>query len=152
MDIIVKKNKRNLVPRRKRMDRKSRLQSATDWIKKYEGKNIIASYAKWFGVDLICAMTELELLGLTFSDKRKAQMKQAVEDRIQKRNLLKENRNQKNNSGDDDFESNEIFAFIAGYTDGGVPFGITHEEVNRKELELNIAKRTVVIEDDSLPF
>jgi hypothetical protein len=74
------------------MDRKSRLQSAVGWIKKYEGKNMIASYAKWYGVDRICAMTELELLGVTFSDKRKAQMKKAEENRKHQKNLLKEKR------------------------------------------------------------
>jgi hypothetical protein len=153
MDIIVKKKNRNLMPRRKRMDRKSRIQSATEWVKKYEGKNMIASYAKWFGVDLICAMTELEMLGLTFSDKRKTQIKKAEENRKHQRKILKEKRKQKNKCSDDDFESNEIFSFIAGYTDGGVPFGIAYEEENREELELNnISKRTFVIEDDKLPF
>lgn len=30
-----------------------------------------------------------------------------------------------------DVESNEIFAFIAGYTSGGFPYGITWEEMER---------------------
>jgi hypothetical protein len=71
----VKKKNKNLGPRRKRMDRRSRLQSATEWVKKYEGKNMIASYAKWFGVDMICAMTELEMLGLTYSEKEKHKLR-----------------------------------------------------------------------------
>jgi hypothetical protein len=102
MDTIVKKKNKNLEPRRKRMDRKKRLQSAVGWIKKCEGKKMIASYAKWFGVDWICAMTELELLGLTFSDKRKAQMKKAEENRKHQKNILKEKRKQKNNSNEED--------------------------------------------------
>lgn len=28
-----------------------------------------------------------------------------------------------------DYDSDEIFAFIAGYTDGGIPFGVTYEEL-----------------------
>jgi hypothetical protein len=136
------------------MDRKSRLQSAVGWIKKYEGKNMIASYAKWYGVDRICAMTELELLGLTFSDKRKAQMKKAEENRKHQKNLLKEKRKQKNNSDEEDFESNEMFALIAGYTDSGAPFGITHEEIQEVEFGPHkiLIKSNFVIKDDNLPF
>jgi hypothetical protein len=49
--------------------------------KKYEGKNNIASYAKWFGLDKICATTKLVMLGLTYSDKRKTQLKKVEENR-----------------------------------------------------------------------
>lgn len=37
------------------------------------------------------------------------------------------------------FESDETFAFIAGYTSGGAPYGITWEEmeaIERREVEL----------------
>lgn len=107
------------------MDRRGRLQSATEWVKKYEGKNMIISYAKWFGIDMTCAMTELEKLGITYSEKRKTQITKAEENRKHQKNLLKEKRKQKNNRNDEDIESNGIFAYIAGYTDSGVPFGIT---------------------------
>lgn len=53
------KRKGNLGPRRKRMTREARLQSAKSWLKDYEGKNVIKSYGKWFAVDQICAMKEL---------------------------------------------------------------------------------------------
>ena len=33
------------------------------------------------------------------------------------------------------FGSDENFAFIAGFTSGGVPYGITHEEMRIIELE-----------------
>jgi hypothetical protein len=32
-----------------------------------------------------------------------------------------------------DYDSDETFAFIAGYTEGGFPFGITHEEMAEYE-------------------
>jgi hypothetical protein len=38
-----------------------------------------------------------------------------------------------------EFDSDENFAFIAGYTSGGLPYGITHEEMkalNNDELVL----------------
>jgi hypothetical protein len=139
------------------MDRKSRLQSATEWVKKYEGKNMIASYAKWFGVDKICAMTELEMLGLTYSDKIIIQIKMAEENRKHQMNVFKEKREQKNNSNDEDIVSDEVFVFIAGYTESGVPFGITLEEIQEVECGPNkkeklLMKSNIVIEDDNLPF
>jgi hypothetical protein len=157
MDSIMKKKNKNLGPRRKRMDRRSRLQSATEWIKKYEGKNIIASYAKWFGVDKICAMTELEMLGLTYSDKRKTQIKMAEENRKHQMNVLKEKRNKKNNSNNEEIESDEFFAYIAGYTDSGVPFGITQGEIEEVECGPNkkeklLLKSNIVVGNDNLPF
>ena len=33
------------------------------------------------------------------------------------------------------FGSDENFAFIAGFTSGGTPYGITHEEMERIEIE-----------------
>jgi hypothetical protein len=155
MDSIMKKKNKNLGPRRKRMDRRSRLQSATEWVKKYEGKNIIASYSKWFGVDKICAMTELEMLGLTYSDKRKTQIKMAEENRKHQMNV-KEKRIQKN-SNNEEIVSDEIFAYIAGYLDSGVPFGIKQEEIQEVEFDPNrkdklLSKSNFVIEDDHLPF
>ena len=32
-------------------------------------------------------------------------------------------------------ESDEYFSFIAGYTSNGVPYGLTHEEWNKLNLE-----------------
>lgn len=49
------------------------------------------------------------------------------------------------------FESDEYFAYIAGYTDGGFPYGITWEEAREiakqdphfgKDLGLNISRGT----------
>ena len=42
-------------------------------------------------------------------------------------------------SEDNSFESNDTFAFIAGYTSGGAPYGITWEEmeeIERRDTEL----------------
>lgn len=43
------------------------------------------------------------------------------------------------------FESDETFAFIAGYTSGGVPFGITWEEMEaidqRKKCVMNCERK-----------
>ena len=55
-------------------------------------------------------------------------MKQEIE---AKTKLRKEQKKLLNSDEDD--ESDEHFAFIAGFTDGGVPFGITHEEWDEME-------------------
>ncbi|MGL4819508.1 MAG: hypothetical protein ACRC5C_05970 [Bacilli bacterium] len=49
----------------------------------------------------------------------------------------------------DDNESDEYFYFIAGYTSGGIPFGITWEEAKEEGL---IEDNVPEIEDERLPF
>lgn len=38
-------------------------------------------------------------------------------------------------------DSDENFAFIDGYTSGGAPFGLTHEEMNELIKEENLNQR-----------
>ena len=46
---------------------------------------------------------------------------------------------------DDIIESDEMFAFIAGYTSGGFPYGVTWEEMGKAPLADKV-------EDIDLPF
>jgi hypothetical protein len=57
-----RKKNRNLGPRCKRMRRPARLQVAVKWRSGYGGKDIVRGYARWFGVDLVCAIVELRML------------------------------------------------------------------------------------------
>lgn len=59
-----KKRRKALPPRVKRMDCSARLQSARPWLKTYNGNNIAAGYRRHFGVDWVCALRELEMLGV----------------------------------------------------------------------------------------
>ena len=119
-------------PKRKRLQRKQRLHNAKEvWLKQTNAKNIVKSYAKWYGIDLICAITELEMLGHPISENYKLLVKQEIEAKTK----LRTERKQLLNSIDDDV-SDENFAFIAGFTDGGLQFGITHEEWD--EMESNV--------------
>ena len=65
-------------PRRKRMQKPARLESArtTQWVDKYTGKNVVRGYCKWFGVDELCAVIELRLLGVPISAKREDELRQ----------------------------------------------------------------------------
>jgi len=47
------------------------------------------------------------------------------------------------------FSSDEHFAFIAGFTSNGVPYGITHEEMKLMENNSNSSDEK---EDNELPF
>lgn len=72
-----KKNSSN-TPRRKRYNRNARLQNAQKWAEQYKGKNIAKGYSNWFGVDLLCAITELEMLGYKFKLSYKEQIQQSL--------------------------------------------------------------------------
>jgi hypothetical protein len=58
------KKRRVLPPRRKRLKRPARLQAARHWLATFTGKHVVKAYARWFGVDLGCALKELQLLGV----------------------------------------------------------------------------------------
>lgn len=80
-----KKKNRNLGPRRKRMRRPARLEAAVKWRAGYGGKNIVRGYARWFGVDLLCAMTELRILGVAVEAEYEQQIRRTVTARAEAR-------------------------------------------------------------------
>ena len=120
-------------PRRLRMTRTGRLQSAraTNWVANYQGANIVRGYRKWFGVDLLCAIAELRLLGVTVNHDDESQVRRTVDGLAASRQRKKLKR-----AGVDSQESTAdcdgTFAYIAGYTTGGMPFGVTWEELDEK--------------------
>ena len=58
------RKRKPLPPRHKRLTRQGRLQAAITWLRSYPGKNIARGYRKHFGVDSLCAIRELRLLGV----------------------------------------------------------------------------------------
>ena len=121
-------------PRRKSLTKKGRLASAKDWIIKYDGKNLISGYAKWFGVDKICAINELKTLGVIIPENLENQIVESLKRRKEQRKLAKEKAEALAITVND---SDYNFAFIAGYTSGGFPYGLTHEELENAELDNN---------------
>ena len=112
------------------MTRQARLNSAraTRWVEKYGGKNIIKSYGKWFAVDPLCAVIELRMLGVKIAPGREDQIEATIEARAAARQRRKQSAEQA------EFEelyanSDHTFAYIAGYTPGGAPYGVTWEEL-----------------------
>jgi len=134
-NIIMTKSKRKKResqkgPRRKRMKRPARLQSAqsSEWVAKFQGKNIVKSYAKWFGVDLLSSIIELRLLGVPIELDRENQIRETLTQKAKAKAAQKKAKKQRET--DELYtDSDDTFAFIAGYTSAGFPYGTTWEEL-----------------------
>lgn len=115
-----------------------RLQKAKAWIAEYEGSDIIRAYRKHFAVSPECAFAELKLLGVAMTEEYISKFLQSQENKaIQERNKklkrrarLRAKRRGENTARDAFPDSDDRFFFIAGYTSGGAPYGVTWEEMN----------------------
>lgn len=104
-----------------------RLKLAPKWLSGYTGKNPVRGYARHFSVDLICAITEMRMSGYPVPFKYEVAVKRSIADRSLQKKMKREVKAAKANP-QNDFIAGE-FAFIAGYTNGGAPFGISWEEM-----------------------
>jgi predicted nucleotidyltransferase len=121
-------------PKHTRLKRKQRLVVAKDWVRTYRGKNLVRGYRKHFGVDWLCAVTELQMLGYHIPEDYIKQL-QMDEDRRRKVNEDRRRKREAEQVSETlGMYSNEYFYYIAGYTSGGAPFGITWEEMERMRL------------------
>ena len=111
-----KRKKRNLGPRRKRLKQPSRLQSAQTYIPSYQGKNIVQGYCKHYGVDLLCAIRELEMLGIAVSPEYVKAVKQCVEARALEKQR-KKIKIQEELEGVYGVDYDEFFSYISGHTE-----------------------------------
>ena len=125
-----KKNKN-----KKTSKRKDRLQAAKNWIKEYEGKNLVKGYRKRFKVDLLCAVKELEILGCKIDPEYKRQLEITVENKIKNN---KEKKAKEESEFLSDLDIDDTFSFIAGYTSGGVAYGTTWEELDDDDVDYEL--------------
>jgi hypothetical protein len=105
------------------MTRGARLQSARHWIPSYSGRDIVKGYRKWYGVDTVCAILELRQLGVGIPESRLLEAKRTEETAAQRR--VEQRRPAES---EDLYDSDENFAFIAGYTSNGAPYGVPWDE------------------------
>ena len=123
---------------KKNPNKKYRLLSAKNWIKTYSGNNIIKGYSQKYFVDKLCAVKELRMIGVKISEEYERQLINSMEALKQQRFSFKKKREDELNALCE-FESDENFSMIIGYTSGGFPYGVTHEEMkqinNEKEFE-----------------
>jgi hypothetical protein len=114
------------------MNRAQRLQSARVWLLEQSGREparIGAAYRRWYGVDWLCAIEELSRLGVTFDPQWTERLKTSLEGQQRARAAKRAAKSRpKALTGYD-----ENFAFIAGYTPGGYPYGVTWEEWEKLE-------------------
>ena len=122
---------------KKTLKREYRLCSAKDWIKTYSGNNVVKGYSKKYSVDKLCAVKELRMIGFEITEEYENQLQKALESHKQQRLSLKKKREDKSNASCC-YESDEYFAMILGYTSGGFPFGVTHEEMEEIKSETEI--------------
>jgi hypothetical protein len=85
---------------------------------------------------LLCAVIELRALGVSISAAREAEIKATVEGR----DLAKKRRKQEAAQAkweDVYADSDGTFAYIAGYTKAGFPYGVTWEELGEEPPQAN---------------
>ena len=150
---------------KKGLTRAERLKAAKEWIATYSGKNLVRGHKKWFGVGDVRAVLELRMLGEDIPDARLEQARRDQKSRARANARRKQKRAQTNIF----CESDDTFAFIVDYTEGGAPFGVTWEEMEAIEKGVETAPKPfrsrtgdngrhvprvneIPVIDDDLPF
>ena len=123
--------------------RRQRLKEAKAWYAAQsftEDSHVVKAYRKRFNVDKTCAMRELCMLNVLSPKKQKAYRDQ-LRAKAAKRAARKE-------IPDLNPDQDAYFFYIAGYTSGGAPYGITWEE----EREQGLLDEDNDAPDSELPF
>ena len=113
---------------------------AEKWVSEYDGTpyggDIIKAYRKKFAVDRMKAVAELQMLGVSLTkeqiDREKAAVKAYQDIQKAKKAKRKKLREQKRMQKDIPLfheDQDDTFYYIAGYTSGGAPYGVTWEEM-----------------------
>ena len=109
------------------MKRAARLQAARHWIPTFNGQSVVRSYARWFGVDLRCALKELQLLGVGLDPRYVEALRTTLRNRGRHRKAT-ESEPEAIPEGHGS-EWDDSFAYIAGFTSGGASFGVPWDEM-----------------------
>lgn len=122
-----KKRRHSNTPRRKRFNRRQRLDSAKHWLETYEGGNIAKAYRQYYGIDWVAAFIELEMLGIKIDPEYKEKVLESVRGQVEARRRKRLSKAKDEGRILEDYQD-ENFAYIAGYTNWGFPYGVTWEE------------------------
>lgn len=76
------------------MKRRARLQSAKSFLLKFAGDNVVRAYSRWFGVDYVCALVELQMLDVPIDPELAEKMRTAQRERERQGRLRNEKRRQ----------------------------------------------------------
>lgn len=61
------------------MRRPARLVDAGQWLSVHEGPDVMGDYQRWYGVDRLCAVIELRMLGVPISEEEEVQVRKSIE-------------------------------------------------------------------------
>ena len=86
-------------------------------------KKMNKHYRERFHVDALTAAKDLQELGVNYTQEQLDQIKQAEEQRLRQRRMEREAK-ERERLAELHEDCDDHFAFIAGYTDGGAPFGV----------------------------
>ncbi len=133
-------------------NRQRRLREAAVWyptLNLGEKNHIVKEYKKKFGVDNDCAKRELCELGVLppskqaqYEQELKSKQKKKKKSANKRKQNAREKADRKNEFEDLEFGQDDTFYFIAGFTSGGAPYGITWEEFRRMEFEQSLRQLT----------
>ena len=109
-----------MAPKRKRLTRAARLVAAKKWLSTYTGSNVAHGYRRWFGVDLPCAIAELQLLKVDLDPKYVEQALAYYSAYCKQRQAAAQERRDKLQQLADEppYDYDENFAYIAGFLVG----------------------------------
>ena len=110
--------------------REERLRKARQWIVTYTGspKKIVKHYRERFHLDTECALRDLQAIGVKFTQEYLDAVRQSEAARLAERRRKREQQ-LLNHLVETYEDSDDWFAYIAGYTSGGAPYGLTWEDV-----------------------
>ena len=121
----------------KEMNYKARLKVAKKWDESVDTLKKIKAYVKFFGVDKLCAAKELLQAGVVLQEKYAARWATRIERKAlarKKKTLTKGKCKDKETLDELSFESEDFFYYVAGYTEGGAPYGIIWEEAHESAI------------------
>lgn len=114
------------------LKKEARIAKAKTWLPSYGGTKVVSDYRKKFHVDITCAVRELQEIGHTFPPGYVDNLLKDEAIRIEK---LRTKREEKRLAEEYNDWQDDRFYFIAGYTSGGVPYGVTWEEMGLSPYE-----------------
>ena len=111
--------------------REERLRKGKQWLTTYQGtvKHLLKHYRERFHVDTITASKDLQALGVNYTQEQLDEIRRNEEERIRQKHLAKAKKEQERYADLYGDTCDDRFAFIAGYTSGGAPYGSTWEEM-----------------------
>lgn len=107
--------------------REARLNRARQWFADYQGTHLVRDYRKKFKADPGCALRDLGEIGAIPPEKLAAM--QYAEQKRQESCQRKREEKKRQAVFERYEDSDDMFFFIAGYTSGGAPYGVTWEEM-----------------------